>query len=171
MTDTKRIAALVEAYHTIYDIKDEAEPGQREGLWYACYEAANHVAGLIERIGGKPPRRFDGNGRPADSFTAAKSRYSDACRDVEREALIELRRITLDLFPTATDLLVDGRYSDDGDFRIGLVAVALADGTQVEGDDLDDLDDSITHLTDWLETVKANEYEGYAPIVFNEIPA
>lgn len=71
MTDTptaRRLAALTEAYHTAFDIKDEAkDAGQRDGLFYACYEATNHLADLIARLGGTPPNRFDGDGRPPEA--------------------------------------------------------------------------------------------------------
>jgi hypothetical protein len=60
----QQIASLVEAFHTVYDIKDNAgDAGRRDGLFYACYETTNHLSDLIVRLGGTAPSRFDGTGR------------------------------------------------------------------------------------------------------------
>lgn len=54
--------ALTEAYHAIYDVKDEFL--DNELLRIKAYAAAAALANLMEAIGVEVPTRFDGEGRP-----------------------------------------------------------------------------------------------------------
>jgi len=52
---------LTEAYHTIFDIKDSAGPGNL--TFGQCFDALRTLETLMERLGYEVPSRFDGDGR------------------------------------------------------------------------------------------------------------
>lgn len=54
--------SLTEAYHVIFDIKDRTNDN---GIKYACYEALQKMAVVMELLKVTVPIRFDGDGRPA----------------------------------------------------------------------------------------------------------
>jgi hypothetical protein len=62
-TNEKAITALTEAYHAVYDVKDDTDGQADHGTFYAAYELTNHIAAFIERLGGTAPQRRDGDGR------------------------------------------------------------------------------------------------------------
>lgn len=57
--------ALLEAFHAVYDLKDELPEGSPAR--YTAYEAIQKIEALIQNQGFYVPRRQDGDGRPKAS--------------------------------------------------------------------------------------------------------
>jgi len=58
-------AALTEAFHVLFDIK-EAAAGHDPG-WYYTYEAINRLKDIMEANGIEVPKRYDGDGRTVEN--------------------------------------------------------------------------------------------------------
>lgn len=59
---------LIEIYHHLFDLKDQAESytwpnGTGGQVRYAAYEAIQKIETLMRLMGQEPPKRYDGEGR------------------------------------------------------------------------------------------------------------
>lgn len=72
-------AALTEAYHVAFDVKDAHSDPENPGagldstdeqIRYTAYLTCQQIENLMERLGYTPPSRFDGQGRPPAPMTA-----------------------------------------------------------------------------------------------------
>jgi hypothetical protein len=57
-------AALTEAFHLLFDIKDEARDANKvDSVAGKCYTAINAIKDVMKALGYTPPTRYDGDGR------------------------------------------------------------------------------------------------------------
>lgn len=73
---TDHAAALTEAYHAVYDVKDKVPAGSQ--AFVLCYEACSKIADLMTAQGFTPPERFDGQGRTKIKAVKIEVPFSEA---------------------------------------------------------------------------------------------
>ncbi len=95
-------------------------------------------------------------------YELAKRNYHEACRQFANAIRDEIRRLTLESCPTATEIVLDGAYGDDGEFKINLHAVKLNGGAlRFEGDDdFEELTEAIDEHLLYLATTTGEDYLG-----------
>lgn len=58
-------AALTEAYHAVFDLKDSLDDLADANRRYLAYETCHQIAALMHAFGYPVPDRYDGQGRPS----------------------------------------------------------------------------------------------------------